>query len=191
MRQARPGVRIIAGEWRGRRIATPDGEATRPTADRARETAFSMLTSRLGGFTGLHVADLFAGSGALGLEALSRGAASCLFVDSDRRAIDTIRANADLLGANGATLSLAALPQCVTAARPFDLIFADPPYHSGVIDRLLTELLEKKWTHADTMLCLETTHDEAIAAANWALVTDRKVGKALLRFLKPEAPDKS
>ena len=74
-------MRIIAGEWRGRKLQAPAGDATRPTADRTRETLFSMLLSRLGSFEGLVVADLFAGSGALGLEALSRGAASCLFVE--------------------------------------------------------------------------------------------------------------
>ena len=75
-------LRIVAGQWRGRKLVAPFGEATRPTADRTRETLFSMLQSRLGSFEGLAVADLFAGSGALGLEALSRGAASCLFVEA-------------------------------------------------------------------------------------------------------------
>ena len=74
-------MRVIAGQWRGRPLAAPLGEATRPTADRTREALFSMLTSRLGTFEGLAVADMFAGSGALGIEALSRGAATCLFVE--------------------------------------------------------------------------------------------------------------
>ena len=86
-------MRIIAGEWRGRPLRAPEGDTTRPTADRTRETLFSMLLSRLGSFEGLSVADLFAGSGALGLEALSRGAASCLFVEQDPGAIRAIRAN--------------------------------------------------------------------------------------------------
>ena len=77
-------MRIIAGDWRGRPIEAPPGQATRPTADRVRETLFSMLASRLGSFEELRVADLFAGSGALGFEALSRGAASATFVESDR-----------------------------------------------------------------------------------------------------------
>ncbi|MFN3510301.1 MAG: RsmD family RNA methyltransferase, partial [Tsuneonella troitsensis] len=85
-------MRVIAGDWRGRKLVAPKGEATRPTADRTRETLFSMLTSRLGSFDGLNVVDLFAGSGALGFEALSRGAASCLFVEHDRAALDAIRA---------------------------------------------------------------------------------------------------
>ena len=87
-------MRIISGQWRGRTLVAPKGDATRPTADRTREALFSMLVSRLGSFDGLAVADLFAGSGALGFEALSRWAASCLFVEQDRAASDTLRANA-------------------------------------------------------------------------------------------------
>ncbi len=86
-------MRIIAGEWRGRPLRGPEGDTTRPTADRTRETLFSMLASRLGSFEGLAVADLFAGSGALGLEAQSRGAATALFVETDASAVRTIRTN--------------------------------------------------------------------------------------------------
>src|SRR5688572_30976838 len=92
-------MRIIAGEWRGRPLVAPEGRATRPTSDRAREGLFSMLASRIGGFEGLHVADLFAGTGALGLEALSRGAAHCTFVDNDREAVASIRRNIETFGA--------------------------------------------------------------------------------------------
>ena len=88
-------MRIIAGEWRGRPIEAPPGTATRPTADRVRETLFSMLASRLGIFEELRVADLFAGSGALGFEALSRGAAIATFVESDATAAAAIRRNAE------------------------------------------------------------------------------------------------
>src|SRR5262249_15359418 len=92
------GMRIIAGEWRGRRVEAPSGSNTRPTGDRVRETLFSMLASRIGSFEDLRVADLFAGSGALGFEALSRGAASATFVESDPVAAAAIRRNADQLG---------------------------------------------------------------------------------------------
>ena len=92
-------MRVIAGEWGGRSIVAPAGDTTRPTADRTRETLFNMLTSRLGTFEGLSAADLFAGSGALGIEALSRGCASCLFVEDDKRAIEAIRKNLASLGA--------------------------------------------------------------------------------------------
>ena len=86
-------MRIVAGEWRRRQLRAPPGEGTRPTADRTRETLFSMLASRLGSFEGLAVADLFAGSGALGLEALSRGAERCLFVENDATALRALRVN--------------------------------------------------------------------------------------------------
>src|SRR5690349_9440951 len=120
-------MRIIAGRWRGRSIEAPPGLGTRPTADRVRETLFSMLTSRLGSFENLRVADLFAGSGALGLEALSRGAAHATFVESDAKAAAVIKRNAAKLEAEEIQLlggSALALPK----AGPFDLIFADPPY---------------------------------------------------------------
>ena len=118
-------MRIIAGKWRGRTIEAPPGQATRPTADRVRETLFSMLTSRVGSFEDLRVADLFAGSGALGFEALSRGATSATFVENDAKAAAIIRRNAEKLGASVQILgsSALALPQ----SQAFHLILADPP----------------------------------------------------------------
>ncbi|HEV2044907.1 MAG TPA: RsmD family RNA methyltransferase, partial [Sphingomicrobium sp.] len=94
-------MRIIAGAWRGRKLVAPKGLQTRPTADRARETLFSMLVSRVGAFDDLRIADLYAGSGALGFEALSRGAASCTFVENDRAAVEAIRTNTATFGATG------------------------------------------------------------------------------------------
>ena len=123
-----PEMRIIAGAWRGRLLDAPPGIATRPTADRVRETLFSMLASRLGSFEGLRVADLFAGSGALGFEALSRGASSATFVERDSTAIAAIRANAERLGAADRITILSANALNLPSAGPFDLVFADPPY---------------------------------------------------------------
>ena len=106
-------MRIVAGEWRGRKLAAPSSELTRPTADRTRETLFNMLNSRLGSFEGLSVVDLFAGSGALGLEALSRGAASCLFVEQESTAIKAIKANIEKLDARTrSTVSMTLAPGC-------------------------------------------------------------------------------
>ena len=122
-------MRIIAGKWRGRTIEAPPGQTTRPTADRVRETLFSMLASRLISFEELRVADLFAGSGALGFEALSRGAASATFVESDAKAATIIRRNAEKLGASAQILGNSAL--ALPRSQPFDLIFADPPYAAG------------------------------------------------------------
>src|SRR4051812_39423159 len=124
-------MRIIAGAWRGRTIEAPPGQGTRPTADRVRETLFSMLASRLGSFEDLAIADLFAGSGALGFEALSRGAASATFVERDPAAAAAIRRNADKLGAADRVRILGGSALALPRSDPFDLIFADPPYASG------------------------------------------------------------
>jgi len=184
-------MRIIAGEWRGRKLAAPKGDATRPTADRARETLFAMLTSRLGDFEGLQVADLFAGSGALGLEALSRGAASCLFVEQDRAAVDVIRANVATLGAGmrarGEAVSVMALR---AAAKPLDLILADPPYRSGAGEVALDRLLRLGWIGPETWIALETAFNEDVAIKGLVTETERKVGKGKLHLLRLDAsPD--
>ena len=125
-------MRIIAGQWRGRKLVAPQGDTTRPTADRTRETLFSMLVSRLGDFDGLKVADLFAGSGALGLEALSRGAASCIFVEQDPAAIRAVRANiANLQAQAQCDVRASSVLSLGPAKEPLDLILLDPPYGTG------------------------------------------------------------
>lgn len=122
-------TRIIAGRLGGRRIRTPPGGATRPTSDRVREAMFSSIQSELGGFDDLRVLDLFAGSGALGLEALSRGAAYARFVESDGRAADVIRHNLRELGVNGSVARMTAARFALSAPpERFGLIFLDPPY---------------------------------------------------------------
>jgi 16S rRNA (guanine(966)-N(2))-methyltransferase RsmD len=116
----------VAGEFGGRRLQAPRGRATRPTADRVREALFSML----GDVGGARVLDLYAGSGALGIEALSRGAASVVFVDSEPRAAEAIRRNLDSLGARGEVRRQDALRFLAAARGPFELVFCDPPYDS-------------------------------------------------------------
>src|SRR5690606_16267502 len=139
-------VRIIAGEWRRRQLRAPTGEETRPTADRTRETLFAMLTSRLGSFEGLKVADLFAGSGALGLEALSRGAGHCLFVEQDAAAIRALRTNIANLRAQSTTSVQAASVMSLGPPRDqFDLILLDPPYGSGAGGVALDRLIRLGW----------------------------------------------
>ena len=183
-------MRIIAGEWRGRKLAAPKGEGTRPTADRARETLFAMLTSRLGDFEGLQVADLFAGSGALGLEALSRGAAHCLFVEQDRAAVDVIRANIAALGAQAKTrVEAGSVMQLRAATRPLDLILADPPYKSGAGDVALDRLLRLGWIGPETWIALETAFNEDVAVKGLALEAERRVGKGKLSLLRLAAAD--
>ena len=178
-------MRIIAGQWRGRKLVAPKGDATRPTADRTRETLFSMLLSRLGDFEGLQVADLFAGSGALGLEALSRGAASCLFVEQDRAAVDTIKANISALGARDETRIEAGSVMALRAATaPLDLILADPPYHSGAGEVALDRLLRLGWIGPQTWIALETAFNEDVAIKGLAIESERRTGKGKLSLLR-------
>ncbi len=178
-------MRVISGEWRGRKLLAPKGDATRPTADRTRETLFSMLTSRLGSFEGLVVADLFAGSGALGIEALSRGAARCLFAEQDRDALDVLRGNLSTLGATaradvraGSVLGLGPAP------RAYDLLMLDPPYATGAASVALDKLHRLGWIGADSWVSVETGHGETVDVAGFAIDADRKVGKARLTLLR-------
>ncbi|HSF12652.1 MAG TPA: 16S rRNA (guanine(966)-N(2))-methyltransferase RsmD [Erythrobacter sp.] len=182
-------MRIIAGQWRGRKLVAPKGEATRPTADRMRETLFSMLTSRLGDFEGLAVADLFAGSGALGLEALSRGAATCLFVEQDRAALDAIRTNIATVGAQAsARVESGSATQLRAAQQPLDLILVDPPYHSGAGEVALDRLLRLGWIGPQTWVSLETAFNEDPAIKGLTLESERRVGKSKLSLLRMAEP---
>jgi 16S rRNA (guanine966-N2)-methyltransferase len=176
-------MRVIAGQWRGRPLVAPKGEATRPTADRTREALFSMLTSRLGDFEGLAVADLFAGSGALGIEALSRGAATCLFVEQDRAALDALKANLAKLGARAdvrATSVLALGP----AVAPLDVMMLDPPYGSGAGEVAIDKLTRLGWISPSTWVSIETAKQEEVAPPGFTVDTTRVHGKARLTLLR-------
>jgi 16S rRNA (guanine966-N2)-methyltransferase len=180
-------MRIIAGHWRGRPLVAPKGDATRPTADRTREALFSMLLSRIGSFEGLAVADLFAGSGALGLEALSRGAASCLFVDQDRAAVDAIRGNAAKLGVKPEIRQTSVLT-LGPAPAPLDLLFMDPPYGSGAGAVALDKLSRLGWTGPDSWISIETSRRENVEVKGFTIETLRDVGKARLHLLRADPP---
>ena len=132
-------VRVIAGAARGRRLAAPTGRGTRPTSDRTREALFSTLESLLGGsLAGLRFLDLYAGSGAVGLEALSRGALGATLVESDLRAVATIRANVKAVGLPGAEVVAGPVARLLDGApSAYDVVFADPPYDDPVDDVLL------------------------------------------------------
>ena len=178
-------MRIVAGEWRGRAIKAPPGDTTRPTADRTRETLFNMLASRLGSFEGLSAADLFAGSGALGLEALSRGCASCLFVEEDKRAVDTIRANVATLGAGTrSAIQQASVMRLGPAKAPHDLILLDPPYGTNAGAVALDRLVRLGWIGPATWIALEVSAKEQVVLRGVAADAERKVGKAKLLLLR-------
>jgi 16S rRNA (guanine966-N2)-methyltransferase len=175
-------MRIIAGAWRGRAIDAPSGMATRPTADRVRETLFSMLASRLGSFEDLRVADLFAGSGALGLEALSRGAAHATFVEGDPKAVAAIRRNADKLGAAIQILGGSAL--ALPRSEPFDLIFADPPYEPGSGSATVKAVADARWLAPGGWMSVETSRDDQVDPGPFAIDAARDVGRARLTLLR-------
>jgi 16S rRNA (guanine966-N2)-methyltransferase len=173
-------MRIIAGQWRGRPLVAPKNDATRPTADRTREALFSMLASRLGSFEGLAVADLFAGSGALGLEALSRGAASCLFVEQDKPALDALRANIAKLEAKGADVRAQSVMALGPARAPLDLIMMDPPYGTGAGAVALDKLGRLGWAGPATWISVEVARDETIELAGFVTEAERVHGRAKL-----------
>jgi 16S rRNA (guanine966-N2)-methyltransferase len=177
-------MRIVAGEWRGRRLVAPEGIATRPTADRVRETLFSMLASRLGAFDGLRVADLYAGSGALGLEALSRGAAFSCFVEDDARAIAAIRVNIAALGAADRTRILARSARTLPPAEAFDLVFADPPYAAGSGTAVIESIREAGWANPGSWIAIETASGDRVEPGDWSVDSEREVGRARLTLIR-------
>ena len=176
-------MRIIAGAWRGRPLVAPKGDATRPTADRVREALFSMLASRLGSFEDLAVADLFAGSGALGLEALSRGAASCIFVEQDKPALDALRTNIAKLSAK-ADIRAQSVLALGHAVAPLDLILMDPPYDSNAGAVALDKLARLGWVGDATWVSIETAKPDRVEVAGYVEDATRVHGKARLTLLR-------
>ncbi|MEU6946045.1 16S rRNA (guanine(966)-N(2))-methyltransferase RsmD [Streptomyces sp. NPDC046316] len=153
-------TRVIAGTAGGRRLAVPPGNGTRPTSDRAREGLFSTWESLLGTLHGARVADLYAGSGAVGLEALSRGASHALLVEADARAARTVRENIRTLGLPGAELRTGKAEQIVTGPAPtdpYDLVFLDPPYAVSDDDlrEILLTLRSGGWIADDAVVTVE------------------------------------
>ncbi len=177
-------MRVIAGQYRGRPLVAPKGDTTRPTADRTREALFSMLTSRLGSFEGLRVLDLFAGSGALGLEALSRGAATCTFVEQDGAALDALRTNIAKLGITGADVRAQSVMALGPAPAPYDLILLDPPYESGAGVVALERLLRLGWIAPGALASVETTKKETVAIEGFERDVERIHGKAKITLLR-------
>jgi 16S rRNA (guanine966-N2)-methyltransferase len=185
-------MRIVAGRHKGRALVTPKGRSTRPTADRTREAVFNVLAHAAWApaLDGARVIDLFAGSGALGLEALSRGASFALFVESDAGARGAIRQNADALGVMGVTrihrrdaTALGEKPAGLGA--PFDLAFLDPPYGKGLAPPALAKLAEGGWLAPDAVAVVEVGKDEPDPAVEgFALEDVRTYGEAKVAFLR-------
>ncbi|MGC0416778.1 16S rRNA (guanine966-N2)-methyltransferase [Embleya sp. AB8] len=153
-------TRVIGGAAGGRRLLVPPGEGTRPTSDRAREGLFSTLQSLRGNLHGARVLDLFAGSGAVGLEALSRGAARVLLVESDARAANVVRQNIELVALPGAEVRVARAEKTAAVRcpdEPYDVVFLDPPYvvTDGDVAALLEALAAHGWLAAEALIAVE------------------------------------
>jgi 16S rRNA (guanine966-N2)-methyltransferase len=181
-------VRIVAGRFRGKSILTPSDDTIRPTSDRVRESIFNILASRLGpNFNGLRVIDVFAGTGAMGLEAMSRGAASVVFVDTGADARGLIRDNIEAFGLGGTAKLLRRDATDLGAAGtmgPFNLAFLDPPYGKGLAESALVSLREGSWLAADAIVVVEESRDTELALPEGFSLDDRReYGAAAVHFL--------
>lgn len=186
-------MRIVSGAHRGRAIVAPKGQATRPTSDRARQALFNILehAAFAPDLRGARVIDLYAGSGALGLEALSRGAEFCLFVETDAAARGAISENLETLSLFGKArvhrrdaTALGLKP--AGDGRPFDIAFLDPPYGQGLGEKTLAELAAGGWLAPEALIVLERGSDEKdLAHPGFERLDERRYGAATLFFLRP------
>ncbi|MFJ6699197.1 16S rRNA (guanine(966)-N(2))-methyltransferase RsmD [Streptomyces sp. NPDC091272] len=190
-------TRVIAGTAGGRRLTVPPGDGTRPTSDRAREGMFSTWQALLGSLEGTRVADLYAGSGAVGLEALSRGGVHALLVEADQKAVRTIRENVRVLGLPGAEVRAAKAEQVVTGpapAEPYDIVFLDPPY--AVTDDDLREILltlrTQGWLAEDALATVErsTRGGEFRWPGGFEPLRARRYGEGTLWYGRAASPCK-
>ena len=178
-------LRIIGGEWRGRKLSFPDVEGLRPTTDRVRETLFNWLQPVIHGARCL---DLFAGSGAVGLEALSRGAAAVSFIDSDRQAVLSLRENLTLLkDERGNVIQTDALSFLRGEPQPFDIIFLDPPFHKALLQPCLEQLSQGGWLSENARIYLEVEQEvgEPELPPGWEMVRSKKAGQVIYGLAAP------
>ncbi len=188
-------TRVVAGAARGRRLAVPPGRGTRPTSDRAREGLFSTLEALRGSLAGARFLDLYAGSGAVGLEALSRGAAHVLLVESDGAAARTVRANADAVGLPGAEVRSLKVERLATApprVPAYDVVFLDPPYDMDdeATRVVLAALRERGWLAAGALVTVERASrgPEWAWPAGFAGERSRRYGEATLWYGRAAVP---
>ncbi|KAB2880793.1 MAG: 16S rRNA (guanine(966)-N(2))-methyltransferase RsmD [Pseudorhodoplanes sp.] len=181
-------MRIVGGRWRGRPLAGPKSQDVRPTADRLRETLFNILMHAYGDpVAGARVLDLFAGTGALGLEALSRGAAFALFVDAGAEARAIIRENVERLGAGGASRIFrrdATKLGPAHPAEPFALVFLDPPYGEGLAEKALAAARAGGWLADDALIVVEETTGAFAAPEGFAEIERRVYDDTEFVFLR-------
>jgi 16S rRNA (guanine966-N2)-methyltransferase len=182
-------MRIVGGKFRGRALATPSSNAIRPTTDRTRESLFNILAHRYPEkLEGARVLDLFSGTGALGIEAMSRGARACLFVEESVEGRGLLRQNIEALGLQGQTKIFrrdAGNLGAIGTMEPFDLVFADPPYGKGLGEKAFFSALEGGWLNPDALLVLEEeagavlTLDERLK-----IVDEREYGGTIIRLIE-------
>jgi 16S rRNA (guanine966-N2)-methyltransferase len=183
-------MRVVGGRLRGRSLAAPKGEAIRPTSDRLRETLFNILAHTYGDpVTGARVLDLFSGTGALGIEALSRGAGFALFIDDGAQARALLRANVDALGLGAVTRIFRRDATRLGPAHPlepFSLAFLDPPYRKGLAEQALAAMRDGGWLTPDALVVVEEAADAGFAApAGFAEIERRTYDDTALIFLNP------
>lgn len=183
-------MRVIAGKARGHRLLTLKGEPTRPTQDRVKESVFNILSATL---SDARVLDLFAGSGALSIEALSRGAASARLVESSRAAARVITQNLERTGFRDAAQlwvgdALEAISRLSKQGEMFDLIFVDPPYDRGLARRTLRALAESSLLTPETTIVVEHSRKEELDSnvENLQMIRQRSYGDTLVSFYRPE-----
>lgn len=176
-------LRIIGGQWRGRKLAFPDVEGLRPTGDRIRETLFNWLAPEI---VGARCLDIFAGSGALGIEALSRGADYCLMVERDRQATSALRNNLALLNCSRAAVrdddALAFIAKG-NSEPAYDVVFIDPPFALSAWPKVIDSLVQGQWLAANATIYIEAPIDYPLMApADWSLHRDKRAGKVAYRL---------
>lgn len=178
--------RIIAGLHRGRRLEVPKGQTVRPSAERLREALFAILEHQLPALDGARFLDLFAGSGAVGLEALSRGAARLVAVEADRTAAAALRRNIEKLGeGERCRLVIGDATRLARAAEPFDIVYLDPPYASGLALPALASLVGGGWLAAASLVVVELAAKEAFTAPPGFTVEDeRRYGAGRIVLLR-------
>jgi 16S rRNA (guanine966-N2)-methyltransferase len=182
-------LRIIGGAWRGRKLRFPASPAIRPTPDRVRETLFNWLGAAT---QAARCLDLFAGSGALGLEALSRGAAHVTFIEQDAAAVRELRARlAEWQAADARVERADALRYLAGAARPFDIVFLDPPFASGLLSRAAALLEERRWLTAGALIYVECAAREPLPAlpGSWQALRAKQAGEVGYHLFAYAAPD--
>lgn len=179
-------TRIIAGNWRSRKLEVPKGRDVRPTTDRMRERLFSMLSkSGYPNIEGARVADLFAGTGALGLEALSRGANICWFVEKAPASLNCLKENISTLKAEDVSRVIRGSAERLPSAdEPFDIIFMDPPYRQGLVEKSLNSIKAQGWTHENSLIVAELASDENFTVPEgFTIIDDRSQGQQRILFL--------